>query len=49
LKSYEVTPEQIRDYLSLVGDASDNVPGFPVSVRKRPQKYSKNLVQSTMH
>ena len=22
-------PDQVRDYLSLVGDASDNVPGVP--------------------
>ncbi|MCU0974984.1 MAG: DNA polymerase I [Steroidobacteraceae bacterium] len=26
---FEVTPEQIVDYLALVGDASDNIPGVP--------------------
>jgi len=28
-KKYGVTPEQIIDYLSLMGDVSDNVPGVP--------------------
>jgi len=29
IKKFGVTPEQITDYLSLVGDAVDNVPGIP--------------------
>ncbi|HOQ40040.1 MAG TPA: DNA polymerase I [Fervidobacterium sp.] len=29
IERYGITPEQIGDYLSLVGDASDNVPGVP--------------------
>ena len=29
IKKFGVTPEQITDYLSLVGDAVDNVPGVP--------------------
>jgi len=28
-KSFGVKPTQIRDYLAIVGDASDNVPGIP--------------------
>lgn len=29
LAKYEVRPDQIHDYLTLVGDTSDNVPGVP--------------------
>lgn len=29
LKKYGVPPSQIRDYLALMGDSSDNVPGVP--------------------
>ena len=29
IKKFEVLPEQIGDYLSLVGDTSDNIPGIP--------------------
>lgn len=29
IEKYGVPPEQIRDYLALMGDASDNVPGVP--------------------
>jgi DNA polymerase-1 len=29
LEKFGVPPEQMRDYLSLVGDSSDNVPGVP--------------------
>ncbi|MCA8921521.1 MAG: DNA polymerase I [Planctomycetes bacterium] len=29
LAKYDVPPERFRDYLALVGDASDNVPGVP--------------------
>ena len=28
-KKFGVTPSQIKDYLTLVGDASDNIPGVP--------------------
>jgi len=28
-RKFEVTPEQIVDYLALVGDTSDNIPGVP--------------------
>ena len=28
-KKFGVTPNQIKDYLTLVGDASDNIPGVP--------------------
>lgn len=27
IEKFEVTPEQIRDYLALVGDSTDNIPG----------------------
>ena len=29
LEKFKVNPNQIRDYLALVGDASDNIPGVP--------------------
>lgn len=29
LKKFDVPPEQVLDYLSMVGDSSDNVPGVP--------------------
>jgi DNA polymerase-1 len=29
LRKLEVTPEQVPDYLGLVGDSSDNIPGVP--------------------
>ncbi|HRT01778.1 MAG TPA: DNA polymerase I [Fervidobacterium sp.] len=42
-EKYEVTPEQIRDYLSLVGDTSDNVPGVPGIGEKTAAKILKEF------
>lgn len=28
IEKFDVTPEQMRDYLALIGDASDNIPGL---------------------
>ena len=34
IEKFGVTPEQIVDYLSLIGDVSDNIPGIPKSWAK---------------
>jgi DNA polymerase-1 len=39
---FEVTPEQIVDYLALVGDSSDNIPGVP---KVGPKTAAKWLAQ----
>lgn len=38
-KKFDVTPEQIIDYLALVGDTSDNVPGIPKCGPKTAAKW----------
>jgi len=35
-EKYGVLPEQIRDWLALMGDKSDTFPAYPVSVKKLP-------------
>ena len=35
LEDFGVTPAQIPDLKGLMGDASDNIPGVPASVKKR--------------
>uniref|UniRef100_A0A7C5VQ07 DNA polymerase I n=1 Tax=Fervidobacterium thailandense TaxID=1008305 RepID=A0A7C5VQ07_9BACT len=37
-EKYGIMPEQIKDYLALVGDASDNVPGVPGIGEKTAQR-----------
>ena len=34
---FDVYPEQIIDYLALVGDSSDNIPGCRASAPRRPR------------
>ena len=42
-KKFEVErPEQVIDYLGMMGDAVDNIPGLPV-LEIRQQKNSQNL------
>lgn len=41
---FGVTPAQIRDYLSLVGDSSDNIPGVPGVGAKTAEKLLKEYV-----
>lgn len=36
------SPRQVIDLLALEGDASDNVPGCPVWVRRRPRNLSRS-------
>ena len=38
-EKYGVTPEQIPDYLGLMGDASDNIPGVPGVGQKTATKF----------
>ncbi|MBT5891676.1 MAG: DNA polymerase I [Chromatiales bacterium] len=38
-KKFDVTPEQIIDYLALIGDTSDNVPGIPKCGPKTAAKW----------
>lgn len=51
IASLGVSPSQIADYLSLVGDASDNIPGVPgigpVTAKELLQKYGnlENLIR----
>ena len=40
-EKYGVPPELIIDFLALMGDSSDNIPGVPVLVRKRHRLYCK--------
>ena len=35
-KKFGVSPDLVVDYLSLIGDQSDNIPGLSGVVRKRP-------------
>jgi DNA polymerase-1 len=52
IKKFGVTPEQITDYLSLVGDAIDNVPGVPNVGPKTAAKWLnqyENLDQLIKH
>ena len=44
---FDVFPEQIVDYLALVGDSSDNIPGWPKSDPKRPRSGSTTMARST--
>jgi DNA polymerase I len=39
IEKFQVTPEQIIDYLALVGDTSDNVPGIPKCGPKTAAKW----------
>ena len=39
VKKFGVTPEQITDYLALVGDTSDNIPGVPKVGQKTAAKW----------
>lgn len=41
IRKFDVTPEQIIDYLALVGDASDNIPGVPKCGPKTAAKWLK--------
>ncbi len=41
IKKFDVTPEQIIDYLTLVGDSVDNVPGVPKVGPKTAAKWLK--------
>jgi DNA polymerase-1 len=43
LERYNVKPEQIKDYLALVGDASDNIPGVPGIGEKTAAKILKEF------
>ena len=38
-KKFDVYPEQIIDYLALVGDSSDNIPGVPKVGAKTAAKW----------
>ncbi|BGI51510.1 MAG: hypothetical protein BucCj_2660 [Buchnera aphidicola (Ceratovacuna japonica)] len=40
-KEYKILPKNIPDYLSLVGDRSDNIPGVPCIGKKTAQKLIK--------
>ena len=46
-EKFGVTPEQIIDYLTLVGDTSDNIPGVPQVGPKPRQNGCSNLLRST--
>ena len=35
---FDVYPEQIVDYLALVGDSSDNIPGHRQASDRRPRR-----------
>jgi len=41
IEKFQVTPEQMIDYLALVGDTSDNVPGIPKCGPKTAAKWLK--------
>lgn len=36
IEKYGIPPELIIDYLALMGDSSDNIPGLPAWARKPP-------------
>ena len=46
-EKFGVEPRLIVDYLSLIGDSSDNIPGCPASVRRRPSNGSMRTAIST--
>lgn len=46
-EKYGLTPRQYPDFAALRGDPSDNLPGIPGSVRRRPRSGSTSSVRST--
>jgi len=42
IDKFDVTPEQIIDYLALVGDSADNIPGIPKCGPKTAAKWLAN-------
>lgn len=42
-EKFGVRPNQIADYLALVGDSSDNIAGVPKSAQKRRRNGSQNM------
>ena len=47
-EKYGVYPEQMVDYLSLIGDNVDNVPGIGESALKRPLNGFKPTIRLTV-